>query len=152
MAAIYAKETKEMFDLMVKAILESLEIDGEGDKAAEELKEGSQLVVVNCYPPCPQPELTLGMPPHSDYGFVTLLLQDDVEGLQIMYRDEWVTVDPIPGSFVVNVGDHLEVLIILFIKTFLYIFLVHQIMKLHSVNTFLRELIFTFYVPKIIYL
>lgn len=137
---------------MVKAILESLEIDGEGDKAAEELKEGSQLVVVNCYPPCPQPELTLGMPPHSDYGFVTLLLQDDVEGLQIMYRDEWVTVDPIPGSFVVNVGDHLEVLIILFIKTFLYIFLVHQIMKLHSVNTFLRELIFTFYVPKIIYL
>ncbi|WZZ49152.1 hypothetical protein YC2023_049259 [Brassica napus] len=109
LAAIYAKETKEMFDLMVKAILESLEIDGEGDKAAEELKEGSQLVVVNCYPPCPQPELTLGMPPHSDYGFVTLLLQDDVEGLQIMYRDEWVTVDPIPGSFVVNVGDHLEI-------------------------------------------
>lgn len=153
MAAIYAKETKEMFDLMVKAILESLEIDGEGDKAAEELKEGSQLVVVNCYPPCPQPELTLGMPPHSDYGFVTLLLQDDVEGLQIMYRDEWVTVDPIPGSFVVNVGDHLEVLIILFIKSFLiYIYFCHQIMKLHSVNTFLRELIFTFYVPKIVYL
>ncbi|CAF2095122.1 unnamed protein product [Brassica napus] len=109
LAAIYAKETKEMFDLMVKAILESLEIDGEGDKAAEELKEGSQLVVVNCYPPCPQPELTLGMPPHSDYGFVTLLLQDDVEGLQIMYHDEWVTVDPIPVSFVVNVGDHLEI-------------------------------------------
>ncbi|KAG2326610.1 hypothetical protein Bca52824_009338 [Brassica carinata] len=108
LAAIYAKETKDMFDKMVKAILESLEIDGDGDDAAEELKAGSQLVVVNCYPPCPQPELTLGMPPHSDYGFLTLLLQDDVEGLQIMYRDEWVTVDPIPGSFVVNVGDHLE--------------------------------------------
>ncbi|CAL9235779.1 unnamed protein product [Arabidopsis halleri] len=108
LAATYAKETKEMFEMMVKAILESLEIDG-GDEAAEELEEGSQVVVVNCYPPCPEPELTLGMPPHSDYGFLTLLLQDDVEGLQILYRDEWVTVDPIPGSFVVNVGDHLEI-------------------------------------------
>jgi len=96
--------------MMVKAILESLEIDG-SDEAAKELEEGSQVVVVNCYPPCPEPELTLGMPPHSDYGFLTLLLQDEVEGLQILYRDEWVTVDPIPGSFVVNVGDHLEVYI-----------------------------------------
>ncbi|KAL9840354.1 putative flavanone 3-dioxygenase [Arabidopsis thaliana] len=87
---------------MVKAIFESLEIDG-GDEAAEELEEGSQVVVVNCYPPCPEPELT-----PSNYGFLTLLLQDDVEGLQILYRDEWVTVDPIPGFFVVNVGDHLE--------------------------------------------
>ncbi|AEC06026.1 2-oxoglutarate (2OG) and Fe(II)-dependent oxygenase superfamily protein [Arabidopsis thaliana] len=81
---------------MVKAIFESLEIDG-GDEAAEELEKGSQVVVVNCYPPCPEPELT-----PSNYGFLTLLLQDDVEGLQILYRDEWVTVDPIPGSFVVK--------------------------------------------------
>lgn len=109
MAATYATETREMFEMMVKAIMESLEIDGDDNEAAKELKEGSQMVVVNCYPPCPEPELTLGMPPHSDYGFLTLLLQDDVEGLQILYRDEWVTIDPIPGSFVINVGDHLEV-------------------------------------------
>lgn len=109
LAATYATETREMFEMMVKAIMESLEIDGDDNEAAKELKEGSQMVVVNCYPPCPEPELTLGMPPHSDYGFLTLLLQDDVEGLQILYRDEWVTIDPIPGSFVINVGDHLEV-------------------------------------------
>lgn len=110
-----------MFEMMVKAILESLKID-DSDKAAAELEEGSQVVVVNCYPPCPEPELTLGMPPHSDYGFLTLLLQDDVEGLQILHRDEWVTVDPIPGSFVVNVGDHLEVYIIIFSKNIFYLF------------------------------
>lgn len=109
LAATYATETREMFEMMVKAIMESLEIDGDDNEAAKELKEGSQMVVVNCYPPCPEPELTLGMPPHSDYGFLTLLLQDDVEGLQILYRDEWVTIDPIPGSFVINVGDHLEI-------------------------------------------
>lgn len=75
----------------------------------KKFQDGSQLMVVNCYPPCPQPDLTLGMPSHSDYGFLTLLLQDDVQGLQIQFQDKWVTVDPIPGSFVVNVGDHLEV-------------------------------------------
>ncbi|XP_010558984.1 PREDICTED: protein DMR6-LIKE OXYGENASE 1 [Tarenaya hassleriana] len=120
LAATYAKETKHLFHMIVRAILESLHrtdagdspgnFYGDGDEAAEELEEGSQLVVVNCYPPCPEPELTLGMPPHSDYGFLTLLLQDDVEGLQILSGDgDWVTVDPIPGSFVVNVGDHLEI-------------------------------------------
>ena len=76
----------------------------------KKFQDGSQLMVVNCYPPCPQPDLTLGMPPHSDYGFLTLLLQDEVKGLQIQLQDKWVTVDPIPGSFVVNVGDHLEVI------------------------------------------
>lgn len=102
----------------MEAILESLgvgttnEQEKENDNEnniMEKFQDGSQLMVVNCYPPCPQPDLTLGMPPHSDYGFLTLLLQDEVEGLQIQFQDKWVTVEPIPGSFVVNIGDHLEV-------------------------------------------
>lgn len=101
--------------MLVEAILESLGVWGatmnktEGDEILNEFEDGSQLMVINYYPPCPQPDLTLGMPPHSDYGFLTLLLQDEVEGLQIQYKDQWVTVEPIPNSFVVNVGDHLEV-------------------------------------------
>lgn len=93
-------------------IFESLGLkDTDGDDNVEEMEfeNGNQLMVFNCYPPCPQPELTLGMPPHSDYGFLTLLLQDDVPGLQILHQDSWVTVEPIPNSFVVNLGDHLEV-------------------------------------------
>ncbi|XP_062117419.1 probable 2-oxoglutarate-dependent dioxygenase SLC1 [Humulus lupulus] len=122
LAATYAKETKSLFLILMEAIVESLGIvgtttntttkDEEKDKdnnIMEKFEDGSQLMVVNCYPPCPQPDLTLGMPPHSDYGFLTLLLQDEVEGLQIQFQDQWLTVDPIPGSFVVNVGDHLEI-------------------------------------------
>ncbi|GER45421.1 2-oxoglutarate (2OG) and Fe(II)-dependent oxygenase superfamily protein [Striga asiatica] len=115
----YAKETKSLFLMLVEAILESLGLnktktsepinENDENKILKELENGSQLMVVNCYPPCPQPDLTLGMPPHSDYGFLTLLLQDRVKGLQIQNRDKWVTVQPIPGSFVVNVGDHLEI-------------------------------------------
>lgn len=104
-----------MFLKLIEAILESLELTTTEKKTREteeilkEFEDGSHLMVLNCYPPCPQPELTFGMPPHSDYGFVTLVLQDEVEGLQIMSENRWHTVQPVPNSFVVNVGDHLEV-------------------------------------------
>ncbi|KAF8721426.1 hypothetical protein HU200_023139 [Digitaria exilis] len=60
---------------------------------------------VNFYPRCPQPELTLGVAAHSDPGGMTMLLVDDhVRGLQ------WITVDPVPDAFIVNVGDQIQVL------------------------------------------
>ncbi|KAH9326269.1 hypothetical protein KI387_006447, partial [Taxus chinensis] len=65
---------------------------------------------INFYPPCPQPELTLGTSSHSDPGSITILFQDQVRGLQVCKEDNWFAVDPIPGAFVVNVGDHLEIL------------------------------------------
>lgn len=120
--AAYAKETKSLFLTLTEAILEGLglnstsEIKKTGEEEGgvegtvmEKFEDGTQLIVINCYPPCPEPDLTLGMPPHSDYGFLTLLLQDEVEGLQIRFKDRWVMVEPIPNAFVINVGDHLEV-------------------------------------------
>ncbi|XP_042510047.1 probable 2-oxoglutarate-dependent dioxygenase SLC1 [Macadamia integrifolia] len=116
-AVTYSKETKSLFAMLMKAILESLglveEAEDDDDESKEVLKQfqdGSQLMIINCFPPCPEPELTLGMPPHSDYGSLTLVLQDEVEGLQIQYHGKWLTVQPLPNSFVVNVGDHLEIL------------------------------------------
>ena len=67
-----------------------------------------QKVVVNFYPKCPQPDLTLGLKRHTDPGTITLLLQDQVGGLQAT-RDNgktWITVQPVEGAFVVNLGDH----------------------------------------------
>ncbi|KAI4341319.1 hypothetical protein MLD38_026054 [Melastoma candidum] len=111
LSAYYAKAAKNLFMELTGAILRGLEINQVEEHGAliEEFKAGSQLMVMNCYPRCPQPDLTLGMPPHSDYGFLTLLLQDQVEGLQIQHQDEWVMVRPIPNARVINVGDHLEI-------------------------------------------
>ncbi|XP_049408429.1 probable 2-oxoglutarate-dependent dioxygenase SLC1 [Solanum stenotomum] len=117
MAVTYSKETKILFIKLVKAILESLgtnvatknKTQQNDEEMLKEFEDGSQLMAVNFYPPCPNPDLTLGMPPHSDYGFLTLLLQDEVEGLQVKCNDDWVTIQPIPNAFVVNVGDHLEI-------------------------------------------
>jgi isopenicillin N synthase-like dioxygenase len=49
-----------------------------------------------------------GVAEHTDYGLLTLLLQDDCGGLQVKGRDGWVDVPPIPNSFVCNIGDMLE--------------------------------------------
>ncbi|NVM94152.1 isopenicillin N synthase family dioxygenase [Arthrobacter wenxiniae] len=54
---------------------------------------------------------TQGVGSHADYGFVTLLLQDQVGGLEVQPhgQKEWIAVDPLPGALVVNLGEMLEV-------------------------------------------
>ena len=43
---------------------------------------------------------------HTDYGSLTLLYQSDaVGGLEVLLDDVWCPIEPIPGSFVVNIGD-----------------------------------------------
>lgn len=46
---------------------------------------------------------------HKDYGFLTLLLQDEVGGLQVRSGDGYLDVPPLPGAFVVNLGELLEI-------------------------------------------
>ncbi|WJX82140.1 Jasmonate-induced oxygenase 2 [Trifolium repens] len=66
---------------------------------------------VNFYPKCPQPDLTLGLSPHSDPGGMTILLPDDfVSGLQVRKGNEWITVKPVPNAFIINIGDQIQVL------------------------------------------
>ncbi|GAU49731.1 hypothetical protein TSUD_43180 [Trifolium subterraneum] len=54
------------------------------------------------YPPCPEPELTVGTTKHSDNDFLTVLLQDHIGGLQVLYEDKWIDIKPVPGALIVN--------------------------------------------------
>ena len=51
----------------------------------------------------------LGIHHHSDAGAVTVLLQDDVSGLQVYKDSAWHIVQPIEGAFVINIGDMVQV-------------------------------------------
>ncbi|MEU7067168.1 isopenicillin N synthase family dioxygenase [Streptomyces sp. NPDC053429] len=50
-----------------------------------------------------------GVGAHKDYGFLTLLLQDSVGGLQVVRDGGYVDIPPRPGAFVVNLGELLEI-------------------------------------------
>ncbi|KAL9410833.1 hypothetical protein AB3S75_044580 [Citrus x aurantiifolia] len=66
-------------------------------------------VICHYYPRCPQPELTLGARRHSDPSFLTILLQDQIGGLQVFNENQWIDVNPISGGLLVNIGDFLQV-------------------------------------------
>jgi isopenicillin N synthase-like dioxygenase len=59
-------------------------------------------------PPSGADEETWGVGEHTDYGLLTLLGQDDSGGLQVRTPGGWVDVDPVPDSYVCNIGDMLE--------------------------------------------
>ncbi|KAG0565022.1 hypothetical protein KC19_8G156900 [Ceratodon purpureus] len=65
---------------------------------------------LNFYPPCPHPELVMGCSGHTDVSSLTILQQAAESGLQVLKDELWVPVPPIPHSFVVNIGDMLQMI------------------------------------------
>ncbi|KAE9617337.1 hypothetical protein Lal_00034182 [Lupinus albus] len=59
-------------------------------------------------PPCPEPELTMGSMKHTNSGFINILLQDQLGGLQVFHENQWVDVPPVYGALVVSIGDLLQ--------------------------------------------
>jgi isopenicillin N synthase-like dioxygenase len=68
----------------------------------------NQLLKIIRYPGREPGEGDQGVGAHKDSGFVTILLQDQVAGLQVESEDGWIDAPPLPGSFVVNIGEILE--------------------------------------------
>ncbi|XP_050915970.1 1-aminocyclopropane-1-carboxylate oxidase homolog [Lathyrus oleraceus] len=53
---------------------------------------GSLIISADHYPSCPNPNLTLGLLKHYDAYLITILLQDDISGLQVLKDGEWIGV------------------------------------------------------------
>ena len=62
------------------------------------------------YPPrtAASDDETWGVGEHTDYGLLTILLQDAVGGLQVKSPRGWIDAPPLPGTFICNIGDMLD--------------------------------------------
>jgi isopenicillin N synthase-like dioxygenase len=49
-----------------------------------------------------------GVGEHTDYGLLTILKQDSTAGLEVKSKSGWIAAEPIPNSFVCNIGDMLD--------------------------------------------
>ncbi|KAI9746811.1 MAG: hypothetical protein M1835_002393 [Candelina submexicana] len=84
------------------------------DVFVKETRESFWVMRLIGYPPLPADvgdnDGRVSCGEHSDYGCVTLLLADDTKGaLQVQAKDgSWIEADPVPGAFVVNIGDMME--------------------------------------------
>ncbi|KAE8729604.1 putative 2-oxoglutarate and Fe(II)-dependent oxygenase superfamily protein [Hibiscus syriacus] len=106
----YSKRVRQVAKEILRGISESLGLEDNYIDETLDLQNGLQVLVANFYPPCPQPELAMGLPAHSDHGLLTLLIQNQIGGLQVQHNGKWVNIDPIPNSFLANIGDHIEIL------------------------------------------
>ncbi|MCL7032594.1 hypothetical protein MKW94_018834 [Papaver nudicaule] len=104
----YSSEMSKLSLTLLESMGKALQI--ETRVMAELFEDGRQIMRMNYYPPCPQPEQVIGLTPHSDAGGLTILLQlSEVDGLQIKKNNVWLNIKPLPNAFVVNIGDILEV-------------------------------------------
>lgn len=103
----YSRHIEKLGNILLGLLSEALGLKTDHLEAME-CSKGHRL---HChyYPPCPEPELAIGTTKHSDAGFLTILLQNHISGLQVSYEGQWVDIGPTPGGLVVNIGDLLQV-------------------------------------------
>lgn len=104
----YSKEMLHLANRLLSIISQSLTLPP--SYLEDAVGDVYQNITVSFYPSCPRPDLALGLQAHSDMGAITLLIQDDVGGLEVLKDDKWVLVQPLTEAIVVILADMTEVL------------------------------------------
>ncbi|XP_028767129.1 1-aminocyclopropane-1-carboxylate oxidase homolog 1-like isoform X1 [Neltuma alba] len=104
----YSKKIRELGNTIFELMSEAL---GLNPSYLKELACGEGLFLLcHYFPQCPEPESTMGVTKHTDSDFMTILLQDQIGGLQVLHENQWVDVPPVHGALVVNIGDLLQLI------------------------------------------
>ncbi|KAL2927574.1 hypothetical protein RDABS01_019905 [Bienertia sinuspersici] len=103
--------SEEMVKLSFKLLeLIALSLDVPADSVSGFFKDHTSFVRINYYPPCPFPDMALGVGPHKDSSALTVLAQDGVAGLEVKRKSDgaWILVKPVPDAYIINVGDVIQ--------------------------------------------
>ncbi|KAJ0744239.1 putative gibberellin 3-beta-dioxygenase [Helianthus annuus] len=106
----YKEEMNKLAQKLMFLMLGSLGVTMEDVKWAT-TQRSCPALQLNSYPACPDPDRAMGLAAHTDSTLLTILHQNNTSGLQAHKEGTgWVTVPPIPGALVINVGDLLHIL------------------------------------------
>ncbi|MEB7555143.1 isopenicillin N synthase family dioxygenase [Kluyvera cryocrescens] len=99
----------EMAMTLLRAFAEALQLPPEAFDTLYGEKPNEHIKLIR-YPGQQETQSsTQGVGAHKDSGFLSFLLQDEQKGLQVEVSDgQWIDAKPLPGSFVVNIGELLE--------------------------------------------
>jgi isopenicillin N synthase-like dioxygenase len=103
----WQEEATNLAILLTRAFATSL---GQPEDVFEPIyaEKPNQLVKIIRYPGRDATEGDQGVGAHKDSGFVTILAQHKQSGLQVESPHGWIDAPPLPGSFIINVGELLE--------------------------------------------
>ncbi|KAG5040069.1 hypothetical protein JHK82_012208 [Glycine max] len=105
----YNKEMLRVTNKVLELLSEGLGLERKVLKSRLGDEEIELEMKINMYPPCPQPHLALGVEPHTDMSALTILVPNEVPGLQVWKENSWVAVNYLQNALMVHVGDQLEV-------------------------------------------
>lgn len=104
----WQKSMTEMAIVLLRAFAEALELPADAFDALYGNKPNEHIKLIR-YPGQENNQSNQGVGAHKDSGFLSFLLQDEQKGLQVeISPDNWIDATPLPGSFVVNIGELLE--------------------------------------------
>ena len=104
----WQKSMTEMAIVLLRAFAEALRLPANAFDALYGDKPNEHIKLIR-YPGQDNTQSNQGVGAHKDSGFLSFLLQDEQKGLQVeVSHDHWIDAVPLPGSFVVNIGELLE--------------------------------------------
>ncbi|GAB4844871.1 iron ascorbate-dependent oxidoreductase [Ancistrocladus abbreviatus] len=106
----YSKYLKMVAEKLLKYLSIGLGLQGQELKEAFGGEELEYMLKINYYPPCPRPDLALGVVAHTDMCALTILVPNDVPGLQVSRDGRWYDVKYIPDALIIHIGDQIEIL------------------------------------------
>nr|WKW48848.1 flavonol synthase [Epimedium koreanum] len=106
----YAKHLRLVADKLFSYLSLGIGLEPNVLKDALGGEEVEYLLKINYYPPCPRPDLTLGVAPHTDMSAITILVPNEVAGLQVFKDDRWFDAKYIPNALIIHIGDQIQIL------------------------------------------